>query len=283
MTDRLKNPIIQVVLLGLLICAALLLIFGPKRPSESDRIIVIDETDMAQLIAGWQRTWNRMPTREELKGLMENHVREEVLYQEALNEGLDRNSAVVKRALITQMEMLAEGQGEQPEITENALEAYYNLRKDQFISPAIISFKQVYFKEDQDPQRLTALKDDWNQKDLDYQVARSVGAITMLAPEMKEMPADLIDREFGENFASKLQELTPGQWNGPVPSAFGWHLIYLDSLIPPGPLPLEAVRNEILIQLQYEDKDAAKEQFYTELLQQYEITYQGLAKQLVNE
>ena len=283
MTDRLKSPIIQVVILGLLICAALLLIFGPKMPSESDRIIVIDETDMAQLIAGWQRTWNRMPTREELKGLMENHVREEVLYQEALNEGLDRNSAVVKRALITQMEMLAEGQGEQPEITEEALEAYYNLRKDQFISPAIISFKQVYFKEDQDPQRLTALKDDWNLKDLDYEMARSVGANTMLAPEMKEMPADLIDREFGEDFASKLEELTPGQWNGPVPSAFGWHLIYLDSLIPPGPLPLEAVRNEILMQLQYEDKDAAKEQFYTELLQQYEITYQGLAKQLLNE
>ena len=180
MTDRLKNPIIQVVILGLLICAALLLIFGPKMPSASDRVIVIDETDMAQLIAGWQRTWNRMPTREELKGLMENHVREEVLYQEALNEGLDRNSAVVKRALITQMEMLAEGQGEQPEITEEALEAYYNLRKDQFISPAIISFKQVYFKEDQDPQRLTALKDDWNLKDLDYEMARSAGANTML-------------------------------------------------------------------------------------------------------
>jgi len=283
MTDRLKNPIIQVVLLGLLICAALLLIFGPKMPSESDRIIVIDETDMAQLIAGWQRTWNRMPTREELKGLMENHVREEVLYQEALNEGLDRNSAVVKRALITQMDMLAEGQGEQPEITEEALEAYYNLRKDQFISPAIISFKQVYFKEDQDSERLTALKDDWNMKDLEYTVARSAGANTMLSPEMKEMPADLIDREFGENFASKLQELTPGQWSGPVPSVFGWHLIYLDSMTPPRPLPLEAVRNEILMQLQYEDKDAAKEQFYTELLQQYEITYQGLAKQLVNE
>ncbi|MGB5403595.1 peptidyl-prolyl cis-trans isomerase [Robiginitalea sp.] len=283
MTDRLKNPIIQVVLLGLFICAALLLIFGPKRPSDSDRVIVIDETDMAQLIAGWQRTWNRMPTREELKGLMENHVREEVLYQEALNEGLDRNSAVVKRALITQMDMLAEGQGEQPEITEEALEAYYNLRKDQFISPAVISFKQVYFKEDQDSERLTALKDDWNQKDMDYETARLAGANTMLTPGMKDMPEDLIDREFGENFASKLQELTPGQWSGPVPSVFGWHLIYIDSLTPPLSLPLEAVRNEILMQLQYEDKDAAKEQFYTELLQQYEITYQGLAKQLVNE
>jgi peptidyl-prolyl cis-trans isomerase C len=283
MTDRLKNPIIQVVLLGLLICAALLLIFGPKMPSESDRIIVIDETDMAQLIAGWQRTWNRMPTREELKGLMENHVREEVLYQEALNEGLDRNSAVVKRALITQMDMLAEGQGEQPEITEEALEAYYNLRKEQFISPAVISFKQVYFTEDQDSDRLTALKDDWNQKNIDYETARLAGANTMLTPGMKDMPEDLIDREFGENFASKLQELTPGQWNGPVPSVFGWHLIYIDSMTPPRPLPLEAVRNEILMQLQYEDKDAAKEQFYTELLQQYEITYQGLAKQLVNE
>ncbi len=283
MTGRLKNPIIQVVLLGLFICTGLLLIFGLKSPSESDKIIVIDETDMAQLIAGWQRTWNRLPTREELKGLMENHVKDEVLYQEALNQGLDRNSAVVKRALITQMELLAEGQGEQPEITEEALEAYYNLRKDQFISPVIISFKQVYFKDDQDPEGLSSLKDDWNLKGLDFATALAMGTTTMLSHEMKEMPADLIDREFGENFASKLQALTPGQWNGPVPSVFGWHLIYIDSLTPSRPLPLEAVRNEILLQLQYEDKDAAKEQFYTELLQQYEITYQGLAKELVNE
>ena len=42
------------------------------------------------------------------------------------------------------------------------------------------------------------------------------------------MPADLIDREFGENFASQHQGLTPGKWSGPVPSVFGWHLIYID-------------------------------------------------------
>ena len=105
----------------------------------------------------------------------------------------------------------------------------------------------------------------------------------MLPPSIQQLPADLVDREFGEGFAEKLQGLQSGRWNGPIPSAFGWHLIYLDSLTPSRVLSLDEVRNEILQQLQYEDKDAAKEQFYTELLQQYEVTYRGIAKELVNE
>ena len=92
-----------------------------------------------------------------------------------------------------------------------------------------------------------------------------------------------IDREFGDGFAARLETLTVGEWSGPVTSSFGWHLIHLDSLAPSSPLPLSAVRNEIYGQLEYEEKNAAKEQFYTELIQQYDVTYKGLAKQIVNE
>ena len=111
LTDK---PWFQVTSLGLLIAVVLLLLFGPGTPSESDRKIVIDDADVAQLIASWQSTWNRLPTREELSGILQNHVREEVLYQEALMQGLDKTNAAVKRALITQMDMLAESKGRLP-------------------------------------------------------------------------------------------------------------------------------------------------------------------------
>ena len=283
MADRIRNPVVQIALLGLLIFLALFIIYGPREPSESDRVIVVDESDVAQLIAGWQRTWNRLPTREELQGILQNHVKDEVLYQEALNEGLDRNSAVVKRALISQMDLMAEGQGEKRNIGEADIEAYYNLRSDQYVSPAEISFKQVYFSEEAEREMLENLCANWNSNMVDFETARAAGKATMLAPQVLELRSDLIDREFGEGFASRLLELESGRWHGPVPSTFGWHLVYLDTLIPSRRLALSEVRDDILQQLEYEDKEAAKEQFYTELMQQYDITYKGMAKELVNE
>jgi peptidyl-prolyl cis-trans isomerase C len=283
MRDWFQKPLGQIALLCLLVFLALFLVFGPREPSDSDHIIIVDESDVAQLIAGWQRTWNRMPTREELQGILQSHVKDEVLYQEALNQGLDRNSAVVKRALITQMDMMAEGQGSQRDIGEADIQAYYNLRKEQFVRPAQLSFKQVYFDGEEDPGTLEMLRKRWNENDVDYETARESGKTTMLSPVITGMPADLVDREFGEGFAARVEGLEPGQWSSPVPSVFGWHLIYTDTLIPSGTRSLEEVRPEILQQLQYEDKEAAREQFYTELLQQYEITYRGIAKELVNE
>lgn len=283
MSDLTKRPVVQIALLGLLVFLALFVIYGPREPSESDRVIVVDESDVAQLIAGWQRTWNRLPTREELQGILQNHVKDEVLYMEALNEGLDRNSAVVKRALISQMELMAEGQGEKGEIGEADIEAYYNLRSDQFVSSPEISFRQIYFSEEDGRESLERLRKEWNENKIDFETARLSGKSTMLSPQVNNLTTDLIDREFGEGFSSRLEGMESGRWQGPVPSVFGWHLVYLDTLIPSRTLALDEVRDEILQQLQYEDKDAAREQFYTELMQQYDITYRGIAKELVNE
>ena len=278
-----RKPWFQIALLGILVGTILLILLGPQVPDESDRKIVVDDADVAQLIASWQSTWNRLPTREELSGILQNHVREEVLYQGALKLGLDQKNAVVKRALITQMDMLAEGQGTQREITEEDILAYYNLRKDQFVSPPRFSFRQVYFGETIDTAALATWKDAWNAVSLRFEQARQKGMPTMLPSGMENLRSDQVDREFGEVFSKALEGMPPGRWRGPVSSAFGWHLIYLDTLFPASPMPLPAVQDEIYNQLEYEEKNAAREQFYTELIQQYDVTYKGLAKEIVNE
>ena len=283
MNKLLAAPWFQVVSLGLLLAIILLILYGPGTPSDSDRKIVIDDADVAQLLASWQSTWNRMPTKEELTGILQNHVREEVLYQESLKQGLDKSNAAVKRALITQMDMLAEGQGQQQEISEEDILAYYTLRKEQFASPARLTFKQVYFGQEGQAGDFVRLRDTWNTAGTPFEAARAEGTTTMLPPAIENRTSQQIDREFGEGFSGQLEEMQPGSWNGPVASSFGWHLIFLDSLTPSAPLPLSAVRGEIYSQLEYEEKNAAKEQFYTELIQQYDVTYKGLAKQIVNE
>lgn len=278
-----KHPLFQVLFFGILLGITLILIYGPQQPELEDRKVVIDDADLAHMVAGWQRTWKRMPTREELQNIMNSYVQDEVVYREALNQGLDRNNAPVKRALISQMDMLAESQGSERQITEEDIKAYYDLRKEQFIAPALLKFHQVYYKEEKDSGALAKTADKWNKEGLSPSEALQFGSPSLLPPRMSLQTTDAIDREFGNGFAEALMELPVQQWSGPVSSGFGMHLIYLDTLIAAEPLPLEKVKNEIINLLQYEEKQAAKELFYTELLQQYEVIYQGMAKDLINE
>lgn len=283
MRSLLRHPVFRVLLFGVLLGITLLLLYGPRQPELSDRKVVISDADLAHMIAGWERTWKRMPTREELKGIMSSYVQDEVVYREALNQGFDRNNATVKRALISQMDMLAEGQGTEREVTEDAIKAYYDLRKEQFTAPAMLKFHQVYFKNEKDPSALKKMADNWNQTNLSVNEAMAFSSASLLPPRMNMQTTDAIDREFGNGFAQAIMEFPVKQWSGPVTSGFGSHLVYIDTIIPAAPLPLEQVTKEIVNLLQYEEKQAAKEQFYTELLQQYEIIYQGMAKDLINE
>ena len=52
--------------------------------------------------------WKRQPTAEELAGLVESRVRDEILYREALAMGLDKDDEIVKRRMAQKMQFLAE-------------------------------------------------------------------------------------------------------------------------------------------------------------------------------
>lgn len=278
-----RHPLFRIILFGILLATALLIVFGSRQPELGDRKVIINDTDLAHLVAGWQRTWKRMPTRNELQGLMKSYVQDEVVYREALNQGLDKNNATVKRALISQMDMLAEGQGNERAITPEDIQAYYDLRRDQFTAPAMVRFYQVYFKNEKDSTILLQKARTWNQQKIRPEEGIARSSPSLLPSRMNLQTTDAIDREFGNGFAASLLRLKPNQWEGPVISGFGLHLVYIDSLTEAAPLPLEKVEDKIFSLLQYEEKQAAKEQFYTELLQQYEIIYHGMAKELVNE
>ena len=85
-----------------------------------------------QLRAGFMRTWQREPTAEELRGALEQHIRQEVLYREALARGYDRDDQVVRRAMQQKMEFLAASQALQEPPTEEEIEAFFSLRQERY-------------------------------------------------------------------------------------------------------------------------------------------------------
>ena len=70
------------------------LLFGAWYAFNDQPQIVLDEAHVASIVATFQRTWLRLPTHEELASRVEDRIKEEILYWEALALGLDRSVTV---------------------------------------------------------------------------------------------------------------------------------------------------------------------------------------------
>ena len=123
--------------------------------SDANRIVV-DEAQMASIMATFQRTWLRPPTRKELAALVQDRIKEEILYREALALGLDRDDLVIRRRLHQKMEFISTDLTEPKPPAEAELQAYLDANRDRFRTSERLSFTQVYLKQDKQ-ERATAL------------------------------------------------------------------------------------------------------------------------------
>ena len=83
---------------------------------------------------------------------------------------------------------------------------------------------------------------------------------------------DEIARDFGPAFAQQLSDLETGQWQGPIASGYGLHLVYIDSREQARLPPLEKVRARVVNDWQVEQKQAADARIYERLRSRYEVT-----------
>jgi hypothetical protein len=153
----LREPLLHFLVLG----AGLFLLFGlvgEPAGERSDRI-VITEAKIGDLAQMFERTWRRPPTPAELDGLIEDHIKEEILYREALALGLDRDDTVIRRQLRLKMEFVSEDFAPQTEPTEDELRAFLAEHADRFRSPSRISFTQVYLSPDRRGEDVRRLKE----------------------------------------------------------------------------------------------------------------------------
>ena len=79
-----------------------------KRSAEAPEKIVVSASRIANLGDGFARTWRRPPNEQELQGLIEDYIRDEVFYREGRAAGLDRDDVIIRRRVRQKMEFLAE-------------------------------------------------------------------------------------------------------------------------------------------------------------------------------
>lgn len=267
-----REPLLHFLLIGV----ALFLFYDLTREggSEAPNRIVVTSGQVEQLAANFKRTWMRPATEDELNALIENYVREEVFYREALAMGLDQNDPLVRRRMRMKLEFILEDLSSQ-DVTDAVLTAFLQQHPDKFRTQAQVSFQQVYLNPDKrkdlasDARKLLARLNGGA-------APRSVGDPTLVPFDYSRATQSEIARSFGERFAQDAIKLEPGDWTGPVYSAYGGHLLKVSERVEARQPALaeirELVKREYLVQRRKEQKDLA----YQQLRKGYEVTIEPL-------
>jgi len=92
----------------------------------------------------------------------------------------------------------------------------------------------------------------------------------------RRQDAPAVAKQFGEKFAAKLGGFAPGQWQGPVESGYGMHLVLVSERTEGRPPVLAEVRDAVLREWASARRQEANEQFYQNLLKRYVVTIENL-------
>jgi hypothetical protein len=237
-----REPLLRFFVIGgcfFLVFAAV----SDRSPPPAD-VITITPDRIDRLAAGFTAVWNRQPTGTELDALIDNDVREEVFYREALALGLDRNDAVIRRRMRQKMEFLFDVGADLLEPSEGELEDYLAANAQAFRQGPRLAIEQIFLGEDPAPENIAPLLSALQSDPVVDPYA--LGVRTLLPARLDLSHPNTLDGMFGEGFFGRIAVLPTGKWAGPVASSYGEHLVHITESEPSRMPPLEEVRDAVL-------------------------------------
>ena len=274
----LREPLLHFMLIG----AAIYLLYGvfaEPVPEADDKTIVVSAGEIKWMRSSWQQRWNRPPTPEEFDGLIQQYIRETVLYREALTMGLNQHDQVIRRRLAQKLEYLAKDLVTLTPPTEEELQAYFAEHQDRYQLPALYTFTQVFIDPDKrGDATLTeaeAIKATLIARGDAIEDPGALGDNFMLQNYYPEKDPIEIQKNFGSGFTESLVALPVGQWHGPVLSGYGVHLVYVGHVTePPAPVFAE-LRERVTGDWKIDKGEELNELFYANLRDQYTVVIES--------
>jgi hypothetical protein len=269
----LRDPLSHFLVLG----AGLFMVYSAVNgtaAAPADRIVV-DETQALRLADQFKRTWMRLPTRQELQGLAEDFVKEEILYREAQALGLDQDDLVIRRRLRQKMEFLNADLTEPQAPTDTQLQEYLDANQDRFRRPDRFSLQQVYLnpnKPSADVKRTAAeLLARLNTDPALATDPKSIGDATMLPAQLDMVTRREAGNTFGRGFAKNIENAPTGRWSGPYESSYGYHLIRITKREAGGLPAIAEIRPILEREWNVDRRKESNERFYQALRARYDV------------
>jgi hypothetical protein len=235
----LREPLVHFVAIG----ALLFLVFEWRGAGPASRRIVVTPGQIDAMAVGFARTRQREPTDDELKGLIDEYVRDEIATREAMASGLDRDDTVIRRRLRQKWEFVAEEAADASPPDDADLQAWLESHVELFRTEPEVAFAQK----------------------MDGAMPR------MLPSEVERATRSDVARLFGDDFAAAVLRVEPGAWSGPIKSGYGVHHVFVKERIDGRVPTLGEVRTQVEREVVAERRRRRLQETYQDLLARYQV------------
>lgn len=261
MKRALKEPLIHFLLIGAL------LFFGyglfNREPAAGSHTVQITIAEANWLKETWVRQWHRPPSEEEFRGLLAGYLKETLLAREAEAMGLAQNDTIIRRRLAQKMEFVVQDTTRLADPDDKVLRSFYEANPSRYQRPANVSFTQIFFK------TLSAAQQALAQRPARH--PDGLGAPSMLARDHTGADLQAVQSQFGEAFGTQLFAIEPGQWQGPLASTYGFHLVRVSERQEATPHPFAEIRAQVLEDWLRDQQEKAGECYFAELRKKYTV------------
>jgi hypothetical protein len=273
----LREPLVHFLAFALIVFGAYHVLAPSAEGGRTGRVVVT-RGKIEQMAARFAQVWQRPPTTQELKGLIDEQVKEEIYEREALLLGLDKDDVVIRRRLRQKMELLSDAGADALSPTDSMLEAYLKSHPETFAVDPAISFQQIFLS----PQRHGAAIDQTAATILETLKARpetdaaTLGDPSLLPTEMPLTSLKSIGHMFGGEFADAIGKAKAGAWTGPIASSFGLHVVHVSER-QEGRVPaLGDVRDVVIREWNNEKRKELENDQLSALLKRYEVIVENV-------
>ena len=190
--------------------------------AERARIIDINQTVHDDMAALFRQRFGRMPTAAEVQPLIDQWVRTEVLYREAIALGLDKGDQGLRDRMVNKMNLLVMQQARPGEPTEAQLHAWFEAHREKFDTPAEVDFLAVPFAGADGEAKARAVL-------AKIATGSEPDDVRLRARVYLKRPLGQIDKVFGAGFLDQLRGLKRETWSL-AHGKDGWFVVRVDAL-----------------------------------------------------
>lgn len=197
---------------------------------------------------------------------------EEELIARAKELGLLQSDTVIRRYLVSTMEQSLVNPRVIP-VSPEEIQAYFDANAADFERPARLDLVQVFFSSDKNrtAQDVAAAQKQISAGQLDEEQAIRLGDVFFSGYRFPSRSESQLAAQFGGQFAAAVMELPEGQWQGPIVSAYGLHLVKVQNKVPASLPPIEEVAERIADRVRREKAKVVLDEKVKTLRERYDL------------
>ena len=261
MTRWLREPLVHFVVAGAILFGAFALFRDDVQTDSDSRTIVVDRRSLLTFLQYRANAFeaetfgNALDAMSdaEIGEIIDAYVSEEILYRQALEYGLDTSDNIIRQRLVQKMsfvltDVAAAGQS----ADRAALETYFRDNIEAYAVAPWVTFTHVFFDagrrgEAGAREAALAAQRELNADAVQFNDGAGFGDRFPYDRNYVERTLEFVAGHFGYDFVAALAPLAPSAtaWQGPIPSAYGEHLVMLTRNVDRSFPELDAVLSDV--------------------------------------